>query len=129
MSPGRIHSPHPAGAGCSSEGVWPISKRTAYQIATPPDALVAQLAAEQHGRVSFEQLHVCGLNATAIAVRTRRGHLHRVHGGVYAVGHEAPTLHADFMAAVLAGGEGAVLSHFSAAALWGMLPGSRGIAR
>jgi len=102
--------------------VWQISKRTAYQIATPPDALVAQLAAEQHGRVSFEQLHMCGLNATAIAVRTRRGHLHRVHGGVYAVGHEAPTLHADFMAAVLAGGEGAVLSHFSAAALWGMLP-------
>jgi len=87
-----------------------------------PDAHVARVAAEQHGRISFEQLQACGLSDKAIRGRVQRGQLYRVHRAVYAVGHEAPTLHGDFMAAVLAGGEGAVLSHFSAAALWGMLP-------
>jgi len=71
--------------------------------------------------LSFQQLQGCGLSAKAILVRERRGQLHRVHRGVYAVGHEAWTLHGHFMAAVLAGGEGAVLSHFAAAALWGFL--------
>jgi len=87
-----------------------------------PDAHVARVAAEQHGRISFGQLQACGLSDKAIRGRVQRGQLYRVHRAVYAVGHEAPTLHGDFMAAVLAGGEGAVLSHFSAAALWGMLP-------
>ena len=92
-----------------------------HQIPTPPDVQVALLAAEHHGRLSFQQLQGCGLSAKAILVRERRGQLHRVHRGVYAVGHEAWTLHGHFMAAVLAGGEGAVLSHFAAAALWGFL--------
>ncbi len=48
----------------------------------------------------------------------RRGQLHRLHRGVYAVGHRALTRHAIFLAAVKAGGGGAVLSHFSAAAHW-----------
>lgn len=98
-----------------SRGVG-LSKPRAYQVPTPPEVRVARIAAEQHGRVSFEQLRECGLDATAIGIRVRRGQLHRVHRGVYAVGHEAWTLHGHFMAAVLAGGEGAVLSHFSAAA-------------
>jgi Protein of unknown function (DUF559)/Transcriptional regulator, AbiEi antitoxin len=66
-----------------------------------------------------EQLEACGLTPSAIKVRSRRGQLHRVHRGVYAVGHEAWTLHGQFMAAVLAGGPGALLSHFAAAVLWG----------
>lgn len=45
-----------------------------------------------------------------------------MHRAVYAVGHEAWTLHGHFMAAVLAGGEGAALSHFAAASLWGFWP-------
>jgi hypothetical protein len=44
-----------------------------------------------------------------------------VHRGVYAVGHLALTRNGRFMAAVLAGGDGAALSHFSAAVLWGIL--------
>jgi len=51
----------------------------------------------------------------------RSGRLHRLHRGVYAVGHRAPSLPARFMAAVLACGEGAVLSHSSAAVLWKLL--------
>ena len=53
--------------------------------------------------------------------RARRGRLHRLHQGVYAVGHRAPNWHGRWMAAVLACGEGAVLSHSSAAALWELL--------
>ena len=51
----------------------------------------------------------------------RRGQLHRVHRGVYGVGHRAPSWHGRWMAAVLAGGEGAVLSHHSSASLWKLL--------
>ena len=47
--------------------------------------------------------------------------MHRVHRGVYAVGHLALTRNGRFMAAVLACGEGAALSHLSAAVLWGIL--------
>jgi hypothetical protein len=49
------------------------------------------------------------------------GRLHRLHPGVYAVGHEGLSLRGRWLAAVLASGEGALLSHRSAAALWGML--------
>ncbi|MFL5896794.1 MAG: DUF559 domain-containing protein [Thermoleophilaceae bacterium] len=48
-----------------------------------------------------------------------------IHAGVYAVGHPVVTREGRWMAAVLAGGEGAVLSHFSAAALWGIRPSAR----
>jgi very-short-patch-repair endonuclease len=51
----------------------------------------------------------------------RAGWLHRVFRGVYAVGHPAISREARWLAAVLAGGEGAVLSHLSAAALWGLI--------
>jgi len=98
------------------------SQRQVIRHRHTPDVLVGRVAAEQHGRVSLEQLQECGLTRRAIGVRVRRGQLHRVHRAVYAVGHEAPTLYGDFMAAVLAGGEGALLSHYSAAVLWGIWP-------
>jgi very-short-patch-repair endonuclease len=88
---------------------------------TAPDARVAEWAAGQHGRVEARQLAAAGLSDGAIARRLVKGQLHRVHIGVYAVGHPGETLHAQFMAAVLAGGEGAVLSHWSAGVLWGVL--------
>ena len=52
--------------------------------------------------------------------------MHAVHRGVYAVGHLGLTRNGRFMAATLACGEGAALSHFSAAVLWGMLNGGGG---
>ena len=87
---------------------------------TTPDAAVAQIAFEQHGVVTFEQLRDAGLGAGAINLRVRNGRLHRLHRGVFAVGHARISREGRWLAAVLALGEGAVLSHVSAAALWGI---------
>jgi len=57
----------------------------------------------------------------AVSERSRNGRLHRIHRGVYAVGHHGLSLHGRFMAAVLACGPDAVLSHVSAAVLWELL--------
>jgi hypothetical protein len=61
------------------------------------------------------------LGSKAITIRVRKGQLNRIHRGVYAVGHSGLSWHRSWMAAVLAYGDGAVLSHGSAAALWGLL--------
>src|SRR4029450_613126 len=57
--------------------------------------------------------------------RTGPGHLHRIHRGVFAVGHPGLSREGRWMAAVLACGPHAVLSHISAAELWGMLRSKR----
>jgi hypothetical protein len=85
------------------------------------DAEVAQIAARQHGVVTAKQLSEAGWGRMAVSERSRNGRLHRVYRGVYAVGHPGLSLHGRFMAAVLACGEGAVLSHGSAAVLWKLL--------
>jgi predicted transcriptional regulator of viral defense system/very-short-patch-repair endonuclease len=90
--------------------------------ATTPDALVSELAARQWGVVSRAQLRAQGLSDDAVRRRVRAGRLHRLHHGVYAVGHTVLRSEARRLAAVLACGEGAVLSHRSAAAHWGLLP-------
>jgi very-short-patch-repair endonuclease len=69
--------------------------------------------------VSHRQLAAVGIGHNAIARRVAAGRLHRVHRGVYAVGHVPLTQHARWMAAVVACGQGAVLSHLDAAVLWG----------
>ncbi len=85
-----------------------------------PDATVASIAFRQHGVVTLAQLRECGLGAGAIELRLRNGRLHRLHRGVFAVGHSRISQEGRWLAAVLALGEGAVLSHVSAAALWGI---------
>jgi|SRR5215203_428048 len=85
------------------------------------DVAAAKIAARQHGVVAVAQLHKVRLDKSAISRRAKCGRLHRVHHGVYAVGHRGLSLHGRFMAAVLASGEGAVLSHGCAAVLWGLL--------
>src|SRR5688572_32181809 len=87
----------------------------------PVERRVAELARRQHGVVAHGQLLDLALSASRIGVWSQRGWLHRVHQGVYAVGHLSLTRNGRFMAAVLACGEGAALSHFSAAVLWQML--------
>jgi very-short-patch-repair endonuclease len=87
----------------------------------PPDRAVAELARRQYGVVGRAQLTALGLSLAEIDGRVRRKRLHRVHQGVYAVGHLALARNGRFMAAVLACGDGAALSHFSAAVLWGIL--------
>ena len=85
------------------------------------DAAIARVAGRQHGVLSRAQLEECGLSRDAITSRVRKGRLHRLHRGVYAVGHRSPNEYQRFMAAVLVCGEGAALSHQSAAYLWGFL--------
>ncbi len=87
-----------------------------------PDRHVAQLAAEQHGVVGLADLSGAGLGRGAIAHRVRAGRLHRVHRGVYAVGYARLSREGRWLAAVLACGDGALLSHGSAAALWELRP-------
>jgi len=90
------------------------------RASTAPDAEIAQLAFGQHGVVTLEQLRGTGLGAGAIDLRLRNGRLHGLHRGVYAVGHTRISQAGRWLAAVLAFGKGAVLSHVSAAALWGI---------
>jgi very-short-patch-repair endonuclease len=63
-------------------------------------------------------LTALGYSRDAIKHRLKRGRLHRIHRGVYAVGRKQLTQEGRWMAAVLACGDGAALSHESAAALW-----------
>ena len=88
---------------------------------SPVDACVAKVAARQHGVVSRGQLLSLGLARGAIQRRLEAGRLHLVHPRVYAVGHTAVAGRGLWMAALLACGPGALLSHLSAAALWGLL--------
>jgi very-short-patch-repair endonuclease len=90
------------------------------------DVRVAAVAARQHGAVSIAQLRECGVSDTAVRDRLRAGRLHRLHRGVYAVGHLAPSIERQWMAAVLALEGDAVLSHRSAAGLWRLLPVAKG---
>jgi predicted transcriptional regulator of viral defense system len=86
-----------------------------------PDVLAARLAGERWGVLSLDELRACGLSPETISRRVGRGHLHPMHRGVYAVGHAGPPLEGRWPAAVKACGSAAVLSHFSAAALWGIV--------
>lgn len=85
---------------------------------------MAELATRQHGVVARRQLVELGLGKGAIDRRVSAGRLLGLHRGVYAVGHLRLTQRGHWMAAVLACGSGALLSHRSAAALWDLLPGS-----
>jgi very-short-patch-repair endonuclease len=89
------------------------------------NAAVWELAKRQYGVVSWHQLLDLGFSAKAIEHRIAKGRLHRIHRGVYAIGRPEVTVRARWMAAVLACGEGAVLSHDSAAELWEICPGGR----
>jgi very-short-patch-repair endonuclease len=80
-----------------------------------PDRAIARLAAWQGGVVSFEQLLGLGLTPRAVDHRLEYGRLHPLHRGVYAVGHRSVRAEGRHWAAVLALGDGAFLSHHSAA--------------
>jgi hypothetical protein len=78
------------------------------------------LAKDQYGIVSSAQLEALGYSRDAIGGEAGAGRLHRLHRGVYAVGHEAVSHRGRCLAAALSCGERALLSHRSAAWLWGM---------
>jgi very-short-patch-repair endonuclease len=84
-------------------------------------AAIAALAREQHGVVTRAQLRAAGLSDSAVGRWHASGQLHRLHRGVYALGHTALSPLGHWQGAVLACGDGAVLSHLSAAGLWRLL--------
>jgi Transcriptional regulator, AbiEi antitoxin/Protein of unknown function (DUF559) len=106
--------------GNQAEGAVSKSGRPKPPRPRSPDAAIAALAANQHGVVTTRQLAALGVPPRAVSRRAADGRLHRVHRGVYAVGHPVLTERGRLTAAVLAGGEGTVLSHAAAAALWGI---------
>ncbi|MDA0168158.1 type IV toxin-antitoxin system AbiEi family antitoxin domain-containing protein [Solirubrobacter taibaiensis] len=97
----------------------PRDRRETHALRGKVDARVAEMAARQWGVVNLAELRACGLTS-AIEMRVEAGRLFRVHRGVYAVGIPRLSLNGRFLAAVMACGEGAVLSHYSAAVLWGL---------
>ena len=84
---------------------------------------VAKRAARQHGRISARQLRDAGVDKRRTHRWVAQGRLHRVHHGVYAVGHLARSTQADYMAAILTC-VGAVVSHRAAAYLLKLLRGA-----
>lgn len=90
-------------------------------MAPSVDAAVAQVAARQFGVVTIRQLEACGLDRGGIEHRLATRRLQRLWRGVYAFGHQELTRQGYLVAAVLACGPGAVLSHRTAAVKWELL--------
>jgi very-short-patch-repair endonuclease len=99
--------------------VCPIDAESSTERA---NRIISALAARQRGVVARRQLLAAGISATMIGRRRRDGRLHELHRGVYLVGHSVPPALALEQAALLACGDGAVLSHWTAASLWKLLP-------
>lgn len=89
---------------------------------TDPDVAAARVAGGQWGVISWLQLRACGLSKAGIGRRVKCERLHRIHPAVYAlVPATALAPEGRWLAAVMACGEGAALSHRSAATLWELL--------
>jgi very-short-patch-repair endonuclease len=99
-------------------------KRLGHSRANFP--AIAPLAARQHGVVSVKQLYCLGLSDRQVRKRLSGGSLHRLHRGVYGVGHPPLTQEGRWLAAVFASGEGAMLSHQAAGELWRLQPRRNG---
>ncbi len=82
---------------------------------------LARLATRQHGVIARRQLLALGFGEEAIKVRLDAERLQALHREVFAVGHARVSRQGRRIAAVLAYGDGALLSHHSAAALWGLM--------
>jgi very-short-patch-repair endonuclease len=91
------------------------------------DLVIARIASRQHGVVSTDQLRAARIGRQGIFRRIEAGRLHRLHRGVYAVGHPRLTFEGRCLAAALALGDRAVVSHRSAAFIWRLLPSGDGL--
>jgi hypothetical protein len=87
------------------------------------DRLIAGIASRSHGVVTHAELRAAGLTAAEIRHRVQTGALLCIYRGVYRVGHVAPSVEADYMAAVKSAGVGAPLSGLAAAHLWYLIKG------
>jgi len=88
-----------------------------------PDREISERAGGQRSLITRQQLLALGVSSDMIARALRRGRLHRMHQGIYSlVPFPALPPHATELAAILACGDSALLSHHSAAAVWGIRP-------
>jgi very-short-patch-repair endonuclease len=85
---------------------------------------IARIAGPQDNVIGLEQLLEAGLGHDAVAYRVKARIMQRLHRGVFLLGAAPPTPMARARAAVLACGAGAVVSHRSAAEMFGLLPHS-----
>jgi len=92
----------------------------------PRERGLAELATRQHGVVSHQQLLELGFGVRRIEIKLWEGWLQSVHRNVYAVGHSRLTRRSQWWAGLLAYGPGTVLSHRTAAVLWGVQRPRRG---
>lgn len=83
---------------------------------------IAGIAAGQDNLITSDQLAELELGRGAVAHRLATGRWQRLHNGVYLIGPAPPTHTARARAAIFACGEGAVLSHHTAAALHELIP-------
>ena len=83
----------------------------------PRDVGLAELAAAQFGVVTSQQLGDLGFSSSAISRMVASGRLIRLYRGVYAVGHSRLVPRGRWLAAVLACGDEAALSHREGAAI------------
>jgi very-short-patch-repair endonuclease len=109
-------SPHPP----TLEAPYVGQPGVDFRIEPPSEVAIVALAERQHALLTLPQLQLHGLGKAAVAKRAKDGRLYRVHRGVYAVGRPDLTQRGHWMAAVLACGPKALLSHRSAAALHGI---------
>lgn len=86
----------------------------------PIDASIERLAARQRGYVTRAQLLELGLGRRAVGHRLENGRLVPIHTGVYALGHAPQAAIDRAYGALLACGPGALLSHSTAACVWGV---------
>jgi very-short-patch-repair endonuclease len=87
---------------------------------------IGRIAGRQHGLITHSQLLDAGLGASGVKKRVNSRRLRRVHRGVYLVGHQPLREGGRWLAAVLACGPRAVLSHQPAAVLLGLIPTADG---
>lgn len=88
----------------------------------PLAARVARVAAGQYGRITFDQLAAAGVDPDRVKRWVMDGRLRREHKGVFTLGHPDASPRGCYLSAVLAAGDGAVLSHRAAAYALGIWP-------
>lgn len=79
------------------------------------------IAAGQRNLITRRQLHDIGWTDTRTKAAVRQGWLRPLHPGVYLLGSAPPDWWQRLLAAVLAAGDGAFVSHRAALLLWGLV--------
>ncbi len=83
--------------------------------------MASNVAGGQWGVIGSVQLRNCGFSTSAVDRWVEAGKLYSIHPGVYAYGHSWIPIEGRMVAAILHAGEGAVLSHATAAWWWGLI--------